>query len=249
MQEINANKERIIVILPAYNEEGKIGNVVSKIKNRAHNLVNAILVVDDGSSDMTAEEAKENGAIVIVHKKNSGVGAAIRTGIDYALEIDKGYNIVVIMGGDDQDDPAEMPRLLTPIIEEGYDFVQGSRYLKGGKQVNIPKFRWVTTILYSLFFRMITGFPVTDGTNGYRAFRISIFNDRRINVWQDWLNKYELEPYIFYKAIKLKYKVTEAPVTKFYPKNKKIGYTKMKPFMDWWRISKPLFYLWLGVKR
>lgn len=242
-----AKKEKIIILLPAYNEEGKIGNVVFKIKNKASNLTNTILVVDDGSGDGTAEEAKENGAIVIVHKKNSGVGAALRTGIDYAIK--ENYDIVVIMGGDDQDDPAEIPRLLTPIIEEGYDFIQGSRYLKGGRQVNIPKFRWVTTILYSLFFRIITGFPVTDGTNGFRAFRPSIFKDKRINIWQDWLDKYELEPYIFYKAIKLKYKVKEAPVTKFYPENKKIGYTKMKPVIDWWRISKPLFYLWLGIKK
>lgn len=245
MQGINTKK--VIVILPAYNEEGKIGNVVSKIKNRASNLTNTILVVDDGSGDKTAQDAKDNGAIVIVHEKNSGVGAALRTGIDYAIK--ENYDMVVIMGGDDQDDPAEMPRLLMPIIEEGYDFVQGSRYLKGGKQVNIPLFRWVTTILYSLFFRMIAGFAITDGTNGYRAFCTSIFKDKRINIWQDWLDKYELEPYIFYKAIKLKYKVKEAPVTKFYPENKKIGYTKMKPFLDWWRISKPLFYLWLGVKK
>jgi dolichol-phosphate mannosyltransferase len=69
-----------------------------------------------------------------------------------------------------------------------------------------------------------------------------------MNIRQDWLDKYELEPYLFYKTIKLNYKVTEAPVTKFYPANK-IGYTKMKPFLDWWRISRPLLYLWLGFKR
>lgn len=240
-------KEKVIVVLPAYNEEGKIGNVVSKIKERAGIIIKEIVVVDDGSKDRTSQEARDKGAFVIKQEKNSGVGAALRTGIDYAIK--ENYDIVVIMGGDDQDDPAEIPRLLTPIIEEGYDFIQGSRYLKGGRQVNIPKFRWVTTILYSLFFRIITGFPVTDGTNGFRAFRTTIFKDGRINLWQDWLNKYELEPYIFYKAIKLKYKVKEAPVTKFYPENKKIGYTKMKPFLDWWRISKPLLYLWLGIKK
>ena len=241
------DKQKVAVILPAYNEEGKIGTVVTKTRERAKGIVDLVIVVDDGSSDKTAEEARASGAFVITHPRNKGVGAGLRTGLEYAFQ--QGYDIAVIMGGDDQDDPAEIPRVLGPIIDQGYDFVQGSRYLPGGAQVNIPLFRFVTTHTYAFIFRVITCFPCTDGTNGFRAFRLSMLRDKRINLQQDWLNTYELEPYLFYKAVTLKYKVTEAPVTKFYPTDEKVGYTKMVPLLDWWRIARPLLYLRLGLKK
>ncbi len=233
--------------MPAYNEEGKIGSMVTKTCERAKGIVDQIVVVDDGSSDKTTEEAKACGALVITHPKNKGVGAGIRTGLDYAVQ--QGYDIAVIMGGDDQDDPAEIPRVLAPIVNQGYDFVQGSRYRPGGAQVNIPLFRFVSTHMYALIFRIITRFPCTDGTNGFRSFRLRILDDNRINLRQDWLDTYELEPYLFYKAVALKYRVTEAPVTKFYPKDDAVGYTKMTPLLDWWRIARPLLYLSLGLKK
>ena len=89
---------------------------------------------------------------------------------------------------------------------------------------------------------------MTDTTNGFRALRLSLFKDERINIDQEWLNTYELEPYLLFKAIQLGYKVTEVPVTKIYPP-KKLGYTKMRPIVGWWSILKPIFYLGLGIKR
>jgi dolichol-phosphate mannosyltransferase len=238
------NDKRIIAIIPALNEEGKIGKVVAKFPE---NIVDEILVVDDGSTDSTAQEAKKAGAKIISHKTKSGVGAAIRTGIDYALN--KDYDIVVIMGGDDQDNPDEIPLLIDPIINDGYDFVQGSRRLDKGKMLNIPLFRRITTKYYSWLFRLLVRFPITDGTNGFRAFKLTIFNNPNINLWQNWLNTYELEPYLYYKVIKLGFKVKEVGVTKRYPKTKRISYTKMIPFLDWWRITKPLIYLKLGIRK
>ena len=96
----------------------------------------------------------------------------------------------------------------------------------------------------SVFLRTV----ITDSTNGYRAFRLSIFNDVRINIDQPWLDAYELEPYLMFKAIQLKFKFTEVFVTKIYPP-KKLGYTKMKPFLGWWSILKPVFYLGLGMRK
>jgi dolichol-phosphate mannosyltransferase len=248
MQSRSNGKQKVVVILPAYNEEGKIGIVVTKTLERAKGIVDQVVVVDDGSSDKTAEESRASGAFVISHPKNKGVGAGIRTGLDYAVK--QNFDIAIVMGCDDQDDPAEIPSVLAPIIEQGYDFVQGSRYRPGGAQVNIPLFRFVTTHAYALMFRIITCFPCTDGTNGFRAFRLSMLQDKRINLWQDWLDTYELEPYLFYKAVTLKYRVTEAPVTKYYPhQDSKVGYTKMIPLLDWWRIARPLVYLRLGLKK
>ncbi|NQT22669.1 MAG: glycosyltransferase family 2 protein [Candidatus Omnitrophica bacterium] len=239
-------KEKIIAIIPALKEEGKIGTVVSRLKKEAADFIDEILVVDDGSKDNTASEAENQGAMVISHEHNRGVGSAIRTGIDYALE--NKYDIAVIMGGDNQDNPREIKRVVYPILHDHFDFVQGSRYMAGGERVNIPLFRWITTGVYSLLFKIIVRFPISDGTNGFRAFKLRIFSNKEINIWQKWLDRYELEPYLFYKAIKSNLKVTEAPVTKSYPTGD-IGYTKMIPILDWWRIIRPIFLLKLKLKK
>ena len=97
-------------------------------------------------------------------------------------------------------------------------------------------------------FKLITRFPITDGTNGFRALRLSMLETPGMDIHQKWLDKYELEPYLYYKSIELGLNVTEVPVTKRYPKGK-VGYTKMVPFLDWWSIIRPLVYLRLGIKK
>lgn len=244
---INTNREeKIIAIIPALNEEGKIGKVVSRIKHEAPRWIDDILVVDDGSVDNTASEARNEGATVISQDRNRGVGSAIRTGIDYALK--HKFEVAVMLGGDDQDNPGEIKRILYPILHDHFDFVQGSRYMAGGERFNIPLFRWITTGIYSFLFKIIIRFPISDGTNGFRAFRLTIFKNKEINIWQTWLDHYELEPYLFYKAIECNLKVTEAPVTKSYPEGD-IGYTKMIPILDWWSILRPIILLKMKVKK
>jgi dolichol-phosphate mannosyltransferase len=237
----NSTPQRILIVIPAYNEEGKIGNVIKKIPP---DLADQIVVVNDCSTDQTANEAEQAGALVINHKHNLGVGAGIRTGIDYAIA--HGFSIVAILSGDDQHDPKDLYGVLQPILEDGYDFVQGSRRLGGLQAPNINLFRRILTWVYARVFTIFTGFNCTDATNGGRAFRTSIFNDKSINLWQDWLNTYQLEPYLFYKVVKQKLKVTEAPMKIIYHGK---GTTKMKPFRDWWRILQPMFYLTLGIRK
>lgn len=232
---------RILIVIPAYNEEGKIGCVINKITPE---MAEKIVVVDDCSTDQTAIEAESAGALVIRHVKNQGVGAGIRTGIDYAIA--NGYGIVAILSGDDQHDPNDLFGVFKLILEDGYDFVQGSRRLGGLQATNINLFRRFLTWVYAKVFGLFTGFNCTDATNGGRAFRTRIFQDKSINIWQDWLNTYQLEPYLFYKVVKRKFKVTEAPMKIIYHEK---GTSKMKPFRDWWRIFQPMIYLTLGIKK
>ncbi len=236
--------EKILAVMGCLNEAGKIGNSVRKVPL---DIVDEVVVVDDGSTDNTAAEAAEAGATVVRHAVNMGAGAAYRTGFFYGLE--HGYSIIVELAGDDQDEPAEVTRFLEKIVDQGYDYVHGSRWMKGGKRVNHPAFRSLFTQVYSWIFSALMFRKITDGTNGYRVFRASILNDPRINLKQDWLNRYELEPYFYYKVLTGGYKVTEVPVTKYYPKIRQLGYTKMVPFKGWWSILRPLFYLRFGLKK
>ena len=233
---------RSVCVIPALDEAGKIGRLIRRFEGSPVDLV---VVVDDGSTDGTAEEARAAGAVVVTHPKNRGVGAAIRTGIGYAAEHE--FDVVVVMGGDDQDDPGEISVLLAPIAADEADFVQGSRRLDGRRTVDMPFFRRVTTKLYSAIFRAATGFKSTDATNGFRAFRTSIADDPRIRLDQEWLDAYELEPYLLYQAIRSGYRVREAPVTKSY--DRELGYSKMTPGTDWWRILRPIIFLRIGIRR
>jgi len=123
--------------------------------------------------------------------------------------------------------------------------VQGSRWLPGGATPGIPPERRWLTRLYPLLFRMASGYPITDGTNGMRAFRLSLLDDPRIRLEQDWLDRYELEPYLLFQTIRAGYRVREAPVTVRYHGR---GTTKMHLFRDGWRILRPLVFLRLGMR-
>jgi dolichol-phosphate mannosyltransferase len=241
---------KILVFVPAYNEHVKLKSVIERfLKSPARNMAD-YLVVDDCSDDETPLVIRSfvtKGIKVIRHRRRSGVGAAIRTAIRYGREND--YDILVVMAGNDKDNPDEIPQVLEPILKDDFDFVQGSRYKgKVGTGGDMPLYRKFATRLHPWLMSLFTGRRVTDSTNGFRAFKLAIFDDKRIDIDQPWLNAYELEPYILFKAIRFGYKFTEVFVTKIYPP-KKLGYTKMKPFVGWWSILKPVFYLGLGIKR
>lgn len=232
--------QRILLVLPALNEAGKIGRTIAKVPL---GIVETVLLVDDGSTDGTGEEAAALGAVVVRHPQNQGVGAAIRTGIYYAR--DHGYDVVVVAASDDQDVPAEIPRLLDPLEQGRAEFVQGSRFLRGGQRVHHPLSRTIMTWVYSQLFSLLAWRKVTDGTNGFRAFLTSTALSLPLD--QEWLNRYELEPYLYWRCLE-KGVALEVPVTKVYPLERKIGYTKMRPVRDWWRIFRPLLLIRLGLR-
>lgn len=235
---------RVLAVPVAFNEEKKIGSVLDRFVD---GLVDAILVVDDGSTDGTPQVVVKKGARLLSHEKRSGVGAAIRSAVKYARA--NGFDVLVILAGNDKDRPAEIPRLVKAIAEDGYDFVQGSRYRTGGEYGNMPFHRRIATrLIHPGLCSLVTGRLITDSTNGFRAIRLSIFDDPRIDIDQDWLNQYEMEPYLLYQAITLGYRFKEEPVTKIYPP-KSVGYTKMTPLSGWWSIVRPLLLLSVGLKK
>src|SRR6478672_7953590 len=200
---------RVLAATFAYNEGEKIRRTLSRHPaQRSYDL----LVHDDGSNDGSLD-AVDPGIIVLRNPVNQGIGSAMKRVFQYALDHD--YDVLVIEAGNDKDDPLEIPALLAPLERDAADFVQGSRYLNGGGFGNMPKYRVLATrVIHPLAFSIAARKRVTESTNGFRAFRTALLRDPRIDWRQSWLDRYELEPYLLLKAIRLGYRHVEVAVTK-----------------------------------
>ena len=152
----------IVVVIPAYNEERFIGSVALKARQQAE----VVIVVDDGSTDCTAEVAQVSGAVVIKHNQNLGKGCAVNTGFRVALKYSP--KVVVLMDADGQHLPEQMQALVKPVLEGRADIVIGSRYIRLTSQVPLQRvwghraFNWLTWLA--------SGVASTDSQSGYRAF-------------------------------------------------------------------------------
>ena len=167
--------QNITVILPAYNEEVSIGSIVLLTRFYADNVI----VVDDGSSDRTAEVARKAGAEVIIHEVNQGKGGALKTG--FTAADDFGADIIVTMDSDGQHNPADIPKLVAPIIEGDADMVNGSRYLNGLDK-NTPVYRRVGQTILDRVTNLNSGLTITDSQSGFRAFAASTKDIFRFNA-------------------------------------------------------------------
>jgi glycosyltransferase involved in cell wall biosynthesis len=152
---------KLWVVCAAYNEATTIGGVVAELRRAMHQVV----VVDDGSLDRTRDIAAAAGAHVVAHPINLGQGAALQTGIDYALAC--GADVLVTFDADGQHRVADIPRLLEALRRERADFALGSRFL--GQTTNLPMLRRWLLQAATLFTRLTTGLLLTDSHNGLRA--------------------------------------------------------------------------------
>jgi glycosyltransferase involved in cell wall biosynthesis len=154
-----------LVIVPAFNEEKSIGQVVDDILGCG--LGFDVVVIDDGSQDRSAEIARARGARVIKLPFNLGIGGAVQTGLKFALR--HGYDVAIQIDGDGQHVPAEIPNLLAPLQRQEADVVIGSRYL-GARHYRTPFMRRLGMIVISAVNSLLIGQRITDNTSGFRAF-------------------------------------------------------------------------------
>jgi dolichol-phosphate mannosyltransferase len=234
---------KILACVFVYNEGEKLRKTLARFPDDRNYDV---LVLDDGSTDNAPDVIASFPFAHRRHETNRGIGAAFRTAFEFAVE--HHYDVFIPMAGNGKMHPSDIPALLDPILNDGFDYVQGSRYLRGGRSENLPLFRRIAIPVVTKVISWMTGFDGTDVTCGMRAYRMTIVTDQRLDLSQSWLEKYEMEYYIHYYAIKLGYRVTEAPVSMTYPPSMK-NYSKIKAITGWWSMLRPWVYLFLGVKK
>ncbi len=166
----------IVVVIPAYNESTRVAAAVGD----AACFSDHIVVVDDCSTDETAHVAKTAGATVLRHVINRGQGAALQTGMDFALQA-LGADVVVHFDADGQMRGDEIPMMVKPIVDGDADVVLGSRFL-GSPAKDMPVIRKILVRLGTVFTMVLSGIRVTDTHNGFRAFSRKAAGDIRISL-------------------------------------------------------------------
>jgi hypothetical protein len=194
---------KVAVLIPAYNEAESIGHVLEQIPPEVCGLSTAVLVVDDGSRDGTGEAAKGHGAAVARHVVNRGGGAALRTG--YRLMSDSKAEVVVTLDADGQHLPAEMPRLVQPVLDGEVDMAHGSRVLGQADRNHFA--RELGIVFFNRVVSLITRTKVSDCSNGYRAVRTSVLPQLVLRQEQFHTSEFMIE------AIKRGIPAKEVPVT------------------------------------
>lgn len=193
----------IVVVIPAYNEERFIGSVVLNARKHAA----TVIVVDDGSSDATAEVAEAAGAIVVRQSCNQGKGTALKAGFEKATELKP--DAVVTLDGDGQHVADEMLTVAGPVLNGEADIVVGSRYLNGNSRV--PQHRILGHHLFNFMTNSASGVHVTDSQSGFRA-----FSPEALQAISFQSNGFSVESEMQFIAEENQLKMVEAPITIHY---------------------------------
>lgn len=206
------------LVIPVINEGERIINFVKKLNELSiHNMMD-IIIVDGGSSDgsLGVDFLKENRVNGLILKTGKGkLSAQLRCGYAFALE--QNYDGILTIDGNGKDDPSTLP-LFVKKLDEGYDFVQASRFVKGGVAVNTPISRYVAIrLIHAPVLSLFSGFWWTDTTQGYRAYSKKMLQDPKVDIFRNVFAEYELLAYLSYRIPKLGYKCIELPTARIYP--------------------------------
>ena len=216
--EYSVKSKEYVLLIPVINEGERILLELGRAKKHGVSKYTDIVICDGGSTDGSLEDSKLKDLDVntLLVKDDSGKqGAQLRMGIWWALN--RGYKGVITIDGNNKDSIEDVARFIEE-LESGYDFVQGSRFIKGGKAINTPFVRLVSVkLIHAPIISLTAKQHFTDTTNAYRAYSRRYLEDERVKPLRDIFMTYELLAYLSVRATQIGLKACEIPVTRAYP--------------------------------
>ena len=221
-EEFAPKKKEYCVLIPIINEGQRIINELKRAKKYNVSEVADIIICDGGSTDGCTEmnQLKRLEVNTLLVKDDIGKqGAQLRMGFHFAKE--RGYKGIITIDGNDKDSIEDVPAFVKK-LEEGYDLIQGSRFVKGGVAENTPFTRLVAVrLIHAPVISLTAGQWFTDTTNAYRGYSAKYLFDERVQVFRDIFMTYELLAYLSVRATQIGMKACEIPVRRSYPKTGK----------------------------
>jgi dolichol-phosphate mannosyltransferase len=244
--EFMPRKTKYCLLIPVINEKGRIEKELHRARENRIDTECDIVICDGGSTDGCAE--KENlirsGVNTLLTKNDAGKqGAQLRMGFWWGLM--RGYEGFITIDGNNKDSIEDAPAFIKK-LDEGFDFVQGSRFIKGGKAVHTPPLRYFCVrLIHAPLISLTAGFKFTDTTNAFRAYSRRYIEHPDVAPFRDIFAAYELLAYLSVRAGQLGLKNCEIPVTREYPKNEKTP-TKINSWRGYVELFKVLITNWRG---
>ncbi|HHX70415.1 MAG TPA: glycosyltransferase family 2 protein [Gallicola sp.] len=221
--ELEAKQSKYCLCIPVINEGDRIVNQLKRAMVSNINSLIDIVICDGGSTDGSTnrELLSKLGVNTLLIKQDIGKqGAQLRMGIWWALN--RGYEGIITMDGNNKDSIEDIPKFIEK-LDEGYDFVQGSRFIKGGKAINTPVIRYLSVrLIHAPIISITAKHTFTDTTNAYRGYSRKYLLHPNVQPLRDIFMSYELLAYLSVRASQLGLRVCEIPVTRSYPKKGKV---------------------------
>lgn len=216
---LGQKKYDTILIIPVINEGQRIISEIKKIYNL--NLEVDVMIADGGSTDGSLQDRDflvRYGVTVVLTKWGKGkLSAQLRMAFDYAIKQE--YKHFITIDGNDKDSPSGVPKIQAALLQ-GFDFVQGSRFVEGGKAVNTPKLRdFSIRFLHAPLTSMAARRRFTDTTNGFRGYSLNLLQNSQMDIFREEFDSYELLFYLPIRSSRLKLRICEVPVIREYPRN------------------------------
>lgn len=233
------------VVIPVINEGERIKSLLKRMYPLHISSMADVIIVDGGSTDgsLKPTSLQQVGVRGLLVKKGPGkLSAQLRCA--YAFALDQGYDGIVTIDGNDKDDPEAIPRFIEA-LKDGVDFVQASRFLKGGVAINTPKSRdFAIRFIHAPCLSFASGFKWTDTTQGFRGYSRRMLIDPQIAPFRNIFGAYELLAYLSYRGPRLGYRCMELPTTRRYPEGEIP--TKISGIRGNLEVLKTLFRACLG---
>lgn len=245
-EEYQPKQTKYCLCIPIINEGDRIKLELERAQKNGIDKLVDIIICDGGSTDgcTDATRLQSLGVNTLLTKRDTGKqGAQLRMGFHWALN--RGYEGIITIDGNNKDSIESVPQFIEK-LEKGYDFVQGSRYIKGGKAINTPLSRHLAVnLIHAPIISLAAKKRFTDTTNAFRCYSKAYLTHPEVQPFRDIFVAYELLAYLSVRASQLGMKTCEVPVERAYPKNEKTP-TKISPIKGNANLLKTLFKTWKG---